>query len=69
MTREIRAATNIPVAVGFGIHTPEQAAGVAHIADGVIVGSAIVKIIAEYGEDAAPRIADYARKMKAAARG
>ncbi|MDR1785267.1 MAG: tryptophan synthase subunit alpha [Spirochaetaceae bacterium] len=66
MAGEIRAAAGVPVAVGFGIHTPEQAADVARAADGVIVGSAIVKIIAEHGSGAAPFIAEYVGRMKAA---
>lgn len=61
-----RSAVKVPIAVGFGINTPAQAAEIARIADGVIVGSAIVKIIAEYQENAAPHIAEYVRKMKAA---
>ena len=44
----IRASTTLPVAVGFGISTPEQAAAVARMADGVVVGSAIVNTIAEH---------------------
>jgi tryptophan synthase alpha chain len=63
---EIRAATNIPTAVGFGIHTPDQAAKIARLADGVIVGSAIVKIIAAHPRDAGPRIAAYVKEMKKA---
>jgi tryptophan synthase alpha chain len=59
----------LPAAVGFGVNTPAQAAEIARAADGVIVGSAIVKIIAEYGEDAGPRIAAYVREMKAAVSG
>ncbi|MDR1082967.1 MAG: tryptophan synthase subunit alpha [Coriobacteriales bacterium] len=47
LTRLIRATTDVPVAVGFGVHTPEQAASIAQVADGVIVGSAIVRMIAE----------------------
>jgi tryptophan synthase alpha chain len=39
----VKASTNLPVAVGFGISTPEQAAAVARLADGVVVGSALVK--------------------------
>jgi tryptophan synthase alpha chain len=39
----VKASTHLPVAVGFGVSTPEQAASVAHLADGVVVGSAIVK--------------------------
>ncbi|MDR2864489.1 MAG: tryptophan synthase subunit alpha [Spirochaetaceae bacterium] len=57
---------NIPCAVGFGINTPDQAAAIAKVADGVIVGSAIVKIIEAHGEKAAPFIVDYVKKMKAA---
>lgn len=56
--------TDVPCAVGFGINTPEQAADIAEQADGVIVGSAIVKIIANYGNDAAPYIYDYVYTMK-----
>jgi tryptophan synthase alpha chain len=66
---EVRKASSIPAAVGFGINTPAQAAEIARIADGVIVGSAIVKIIAEHGEDAAPFIGAYVREMKAAVSG
>jgi tryptophan synthase alpha chain len=64
----IRAVTAVPAAVGFGIHKPEQAAKIAGIADGVIVGSGIVKIIAEHGENAAPEIARYVKMMKDAIR-
>jgi tryptophan synthase alpha chain len=56
----------LPVAVGFGIHTPQQAAEIAKIADGVIVGSAIVKIIEEHGEAAGPHIYEYVKAMKGA---
>ena len=45
--RMIKSMTNKPVAVGFGISNPKQARDIARIADGVIVGSAIVKIIAD----------------------
>lgn len=62
----IRAATDIPVAVGFGISTPTQAAQMAQVADGVIVGSAIVKLVAQHGIKAAPFVFDYVRAMKAA---
>jgi tryptophan synthase alpha chain len=55
-----------PVAVGFGIHTPMQAAEIAKVADGVIVGSAIVKIVAEYGEAAGPHIYRFVKEMKEA---
>ena len=63
---DIREVTDLPLAVGFGINTPKQAAKIGQIADGVIVGSAIVKIIEEYGEDAAPHIMDYVSSMKGA---
>ena len=49
----IKAATDIPVAVGFGVRTPEQAAAIAAHADGVVVGSALVDLIAEHGANAA----------------
>ena len=51
----IRSATSVPVCVGFGISTPEQARAVAGMADGVVVGSAIVKLIGQNG--AAPDLA------------
>lgn len=62
----IRQTTDIPCAVGFGINTPEQAKELSEIADGVIVGSAIVKIIEEYGENAAEHIFEYVSGMKKA---
>lgn len=66
MVRRIRGATDIPVAIGFGISTPQQAKDMANKADGVIVGSAIVKLIAEHGRDAVKPVADYVREIKAA---
>lgn len=48
----VRAATDLPVAVGFGISTPEQAAAVSRIADGVVVGSAVVDRLAREGIEA-----------------
>jgi tryptophan synthase alpha chain len=59
----------LPVAVGFGINTPAQAGEIARIADGVIVGSAIVKIIAEHPDNGEPFIARYVKEMKAAVSG
>lgn len=50
---DIRAASALPVAVGFGISTPENAADVSNVADAVVVGSALVRQIAEHGEDQA----------------
>jgi tryptophan synthase alpha chain len=69
---QLKSLTDVPVAVGFGISTPEQARHVAQAADGVIVGSAIVKRMAEAaqrGEDAAASALDFIRSMAAAARG
>ena len=63
IVKSVRQVTDVPCAIGFGIHTPEQAAQMAQIADGVIVGSAIVKIIAEHQESAGPYIYDYVKKM------
>ncbi len=65
----IRQTTDIPAGIGFGINTPEQAAEMAGLADAVIVGSAIVHIIAQHGKEAAPFISEYVGKMKAAIRG
>ena len=68
MVRLIRASTKLPCAVGFGISTPEQAKKMASLSDGAIVGSAIVKLIAQYGRDAAPYVAEYVKSMKDAVR-
>jgi tryptophan synthase alpha chain len=63
---QIRAASDIPCAVGFGISTPEQAARMAALSDGAIVGSAIVKLIAQHGRDAPAAVASYVRRMASA---
>lgn len=60
----IRANTDTPVAIGFGISTPEQASKMAGISDGAIVGSAIIKILAKFGRDAAPYVGEYVKSMK-----
>jgi tryptophan synthase alpha chain len=52
MLAKIRAHTNLPIAVGFGISTPEQASVVARSADAVVVGSAVVNQIAQQGKSA-----------------
>lgn len=65
----VRQNTGIPCAIGFGIFTPEQAARMAGLADGVIVGSAIVKLLETYGKDAPEQIGAYVRSMKEAMRG
>ena len=61
---DIREVTDLPLAVGFGINTPNQASQISKIADGVIVGSAIVKIIEEYGENAEVALRNYVSSMK-----
>lgn len=66
MVEKIREVTDVPCAVGFGISTPEQAAEMAKFADGVIVGSAIVKRIGEHGRDAAPVVGAFVGEMKQA---
>lgn len=65
---KIKEVTDVPCAVGFGISTPEQAGAMAAVSDGAIVGSAIVKIIAEHGEAAGPEIYKYVKAMKDACR-
>ena len=66
MIQRVRAVSDIPCAIGFGIATPKQAKEMASLADGAIVGSAIVKIAAEYGTDCVPFVAQYVREMKQA---
>lgn len=63
MVDTIKDVTDTPVAVGFGINTEEQARKFANMADGVIVGSAIVNIIEENPEDASAKIYEYVKKM------
>ncbi|AKH41254.1 tryptophan synthase alpha chain [Altererythrobacter atlanticus] len=52
----LKKATDLPVAVGFGVRTPEQAAAIARVAEGVVVGSALVELVGEHGEDAPARL-------------
>ncbi|OQW36994.1 MAG: tryptophan synthase subunit alpha [Nitrospira sp. SG-bin1] len=65
---KLKKVSAAPVAVGFGVATPEDAAQVSKIADGVIVGSAIVKRIASYQQDPAMigHVAEFVRSLKAA---
>lgn len=65
MTAKIRAHTNLPIAVGFGISNPEQARTVAANAEAIVVGSAIVNQIAEHGKssDLVPRVATFVRSL------
>ena len=59
----VRKYAKVPAAIGFGISTPETAKRMSEISDGVIVGSAIVRIVAQYGEDAAPHIYEYVKSL------
>ena len=52
----IKRSTDLPVAVGFGVRTPEQAAEIAQVADGVVVGSALVELVGEHGVDAPAKL-------------
>ena len=64
----VRENTDIPCAIGFGISTPEQAKEMAALSDGAIVGSAIIKLLAQYGKDAPEQIGAYVKRMKDAIR-
>ena len=61
--KQIREVTSVPIFIGFGISTPEQAAAMGEIADGVIVGSAFVKVIAEHGGESAPYIKNLMKEL------
>ena len=62
----IRENTDLPCAIGFGISTPDQARQMAALADGAIVGSAIVKKMAAHGRGAPADVGAYVKAMKAA---
>lgn len=66
MISMVREVTDTPCAVGFGISTPEQAKEFAAVSDGAIVGSAIVKIVSQFGKDSIKPVADYVIEMKKA---
>ncbi|MBP5533712.1 MAG: tryptophan synthase subunit alpha, partial [Lachnospiraceae bacterium] len=59
----IKESSDTPAAIGFGISTPEQALAMSKKADGVIVGSAMVRIVAEYGKDAPKKLSEYVKSM------
>ncbi|MGK2910704.1 MAG: tryptophan synthase subunit alpha [Sphingobium sp.] len=63
---KLKAATTVPIAVGFGVRTPEQAAAIGRVADGVVVGSAIVDIVGSHGSAAAPFVQAYVASLSAA---
>ena len=66
MVEQVKQVSNIPCAIGFGIATPEQAQEMAGKADGAIVGSAIVKLVAKYGKDCVSPVCEYVHNMKEA---
>jgi tryptophan synthase alpha chain len=66
MICRVKEVKDIPCAIGFGISTQEQASQMAEISDGVIVGSAIVSIVEQYGTDCVPYVEEYIKKIKAA---
>ncbi|MES2496300.1 MAG: tryptophan synthase subunit alpha [Pseudomonadota bacterium] len=61
-----KASTDLPVAVGFGVRGPEQAEAIGRVADGVVVGSAIVELVAEHGANAAGPVRDFISTLSAA---
>ncbi|MFD1419905.1 tryptophan synthase subunit alpha [Lactiplantibacillus songbeiensis] len=63
---QIRAVTTVPVAIGFGIHSPQQAHELGQLADGIIIGSAIVKLMAAQPVDLQAQLANYAQSIKQA---
>ena len=65
---KIRENTDVPCAIGFGISNPSQAKDMSKLADGVIVGSAIVKLLEQYGTDAPSKIGSFIGEMKDAIR-
>ena len=65
----LKAATMLPIAVGFGVRTAEQASAIAKVADGVVVGSALVELVAEHGANAAGPIREYTKALADAVHG
>ncbi len=65
----LKAETHLPVAVGFGVRTPEQAAAIAEVADGVVVGSAIVELVGRHGAHAAEPVRAFVASLAAAIKG
>lgn len=66
LIKQVKEVRDIPCAIGFGISTPVQAREMAKISDGAIVGSAIVRMVAEHGRDSVPYVRDYVASMKKA---
>jgi tryptophan synthase alpha chain len=63
---KLKAKTDLPIAVGFGVRTPQQAAAIGAVADGVVVGSAIVELVGKHGASAAGPVRDYVATLRAA---
>lgn len=63
IVKVIKENSNVPCAIGFGISTPEQAKKMSSISDGAIVGSAIIKLLAQYGKDAPDYVYEYVKSM------
>jgi tryptophan synthase alpha chain len=59
----LKVATSLPIAVGFGVRTPEQASAIAKVADGVVVGSALVELVAQHGTNAAGPVREATRAL------
>jgi tryptophan synthase alpha chain len=64
LVQRLRRYTELPIAVGFGISTPEQFASVGEYADAAVVGSAIVQIIEQHGREAAPAVQEFVARLK-----
>jgi tryptophan synthase alpha chain len=64
----LKASTDLPIAVGFGVRTPEQARAIARVADGVVVGSAIVELVAAHGAQASEPVRAYVASLASAVR-
>ena len=69
IVKQAKEVSEVPCAIGFGISTPQQAREMAGFADGVIVGSAIVKLVEAKGRDCVPEVRAYVGKMKEALKG
>ena len=66
MIEQVKKTKDIPCAIGFGISTPEQAKEMSEFSDGVIVGSAIVKLVETYGKQCIKPVSEYVKSMKEA---
>lgn len=64
MIAQVRKVSDLPCAIGFGISTPEQARDMANLSNGVIIGSAIVELVAEYGRNSVDPVEQFVKKIK-----